>query len=194
MVSGRAGFRIKRSWLLYGFYSCGWFSLTLESRSQSLSKNAKSGAPVVSYPGTSKETSKLPEKTAVDQPPILHECRYFQAIHACSLSEKLSRQTPKTAGTSLGLDCVGCLTCSACRFLSRLADFKDAVQNNEICSFYIICPKRFTYKPRTLSLDLFSRLTSTDISQVRTSATETVTRFRFSLLSLLIFSMDVRHL
>ena len=33
-------------------------------------ENAKSGAPVVSYPGTSKETSKLPEKTAVDQPPI----------------------------------------------------------------------------------------------------------------------------
>ena len=27
-------------------------------------------APVVNYPGTSKETSKLPEKTAVDQPPI----------------------------------------------------------------------------------------------------------------------------
>ena len=51
-------------------YSCGWFSLTLESSSQSLSKNAKSGAPVVSYPGKSKETSKLPEKTAVDQPPI----------------------------------------------------------------------------------------------------------------------------
>ena len=89
---------------------------------------------------------------------------------------------------------MGCLSCSACRFLSRLADFKDAVQNNEICWFYIICPKRFTYKPRTLSLDLFSRLTSTDISQVRPSATETVTRFRFSLLSLLIFSMDVRHL
>ena len=33
-------------------------------------ENAKSGAPVVSYPGTSKETSKLPKKTAVDQPPI----------------------------------------------------------------------------------------------------------------------------